>query len=103
LFPSKRIVLGIHLVREWDLFLVVGRKESDLRETVRGASVRGASVKDARKSFTLASIPASARAVYAPLENPNIQILSPDWSKIKMEEVSYGVRDPPEVILTVLH
>ena len=49
---------------------------------------------------TLASIPARARAVYAPLENPKMHILSPNWSK--MEELSSGVTRPLKG-LTMLH
>ena len=46
----------------------------------------GTPAEEAGRWSTLVSIPARARAVYAPLENPKMQILSPDWSE--MEELT---------------
>ena len=83
MLPTKRVILGIHLVGERNLFSVVRREEPDLGEVVRGALA-----DEMGGPSTLASIPARARAVYAPLEKPKMQILSPNWSK--MEELSRG-------------
>ena len=95
LLPPKRVILGIHLVGERNLLPVVGREESDL-----GGGGEVTLTGEKGRPSTLASIPARARAVYAPLENPKMQILSPSWSK--MEELSYSTTCPLKG-LTMLH
>jgi hypothetical protein len=73
LFPASIVILNEHLVRERNLLVVARREKAHLgfgQITCNPIAIVGEGV------HALWIMPASARAMYAPRENPNMHILS---------------------------
>jgi len=71
LSPANIVIATEHLVRERNLLVVACREKAHLR-LVRSHATQ----LRCGKAHAFWIMPASARAVYAPRENPNMQILS---------------------------
>jgi hypothetical protein len=71
LSPTLFVVLTEHLIREGNLLVVACREKAHLRLTYY---IQPECQVDEVQTFW--TMPASARAVYAPREKPNMQILS---------------------------